>query len=140
MRKIVGMFLTMMAVPAFASNMIPVGDENNRLYYKIGGGSDFALPPVSETDRITLDTNTNLSNGPSCYDYNPALSIVNSMNNLKDSTGNIAKDVLANATGSILMLPGYEFAKRNPTLYAFFNNYLLSAHNELAVTTKFVRQ
>ena len=116
--------------------MRPVGNDNNALYYRIGGGSDYALPPVSDTERINLDTNTNLGLGYNCNSFNPALSIMNSMNNLKDSADNLTKDIIANATGSLIMMPGYEIAKRNPTLYALFNNYLMSSHKQLEVSTK----
>lgn len=119
-----------------ASNTVPIGHDNNVMYYKVGGASDFSLPPVSETDSISLDSNANLGAGYNCTAYNPALSIKNTLNNLKDSSDNITRDILTNATASLLLMPGYALAKQNPTLYALFNNYLLSSHRELDVTTK----
>lgn len=136
MKNVLLFSLLFFFISTFAYNAVPVGRDNNELYYKIGGGSDFALPPVSDTDRISLDSSTNLGLGYNCSSFNPAIAILNSINNLRDSANNLTRDVILNATGSIIMLPGYELAKRNPTLYALLNNYLLSSHNELKVTTK----
>lgn len=126
----------MISSTIFASNIIPVGNENNAFYYKIGGGSDFALPPISDTNKITLDTNTNLGMGNSCGSYNPAISISNSINSLKDSVDNLKKDIIMNATASVILMPGYELAKRNPSLYALLNNHLLASHKELELSTR----
>ncbi len=118
------------------ANIIPLGNQNNTLYYKIGGGSDFTLPPVSSTDTINLNTNANLGLGYSCGAFNPALSITQYMNDLKDSVDNLANDLITNAEGALLEMPMYELAKANPTLYALFNNQLLSAHDKIQVSMK----
>jgi len=136
MNRAIIVCLLLFAIQTFASNIMPVGSDNNAFYYRIGGASDYALPPISETDRINLDTNTNLGLGFNCSTFNPAISIINSLNNLKDSLDNLTKDIITNVTGSIIMLPGYELAKRNPSLYALLNNYLLSAHRQLEISTK----
>lgn len=135
MKKMIAVFM-FLTTNALASNVIPLGNDNNVLYYKIGGGSDFALPPISDTDTIRLNTHTNLGLGYSCSAFNPALSITNSINNLKDSIDNLTRDIIVNATGSLIMMPMYELAKSNPTLYALLNNQLLSANKELAISTK----
>jgi integrating conjugative element protein (TIGR03755 family) len=121
---------------ALSANVIPVGNENNTLYYKIGGANDFALPPVSDTDTITLDTNTNLGLGYSCNSFNPALSIVSSMNDFKDKAQDIESDVLTNVKAAVITLPMYELAKLNPTVYALINNKMISAQKKLEISTK----
>jgi integrating conjugative element protein (TIGR03755 family) len=136
MEKIIFISLLFFISNVLASTIIPIGSDNNMLYYKLGGGSDFALPPVTGTDRISLDTHTNLGLGYSCSAFNPALSISNAINDLKDSLDNLEQDIITNATGSLIMLPMYELAKSNPTLYALLNNQLLSAHHELDISTK----
>ncbi len=129
-------FILLFSVNSIASSIIPVGNDNNVLYYKIGGSNGFSLPPVSDTDSINLNTTTNLGLGYSCSLFNPALSISNSINDLKDSTENITRDIVTNATGSLIMMPLYELAKMNPTLYALLNNQLLSANHKLEISTK----
>lgn len=129
-------FILLLGANTFAANVIPVGNDNNVLYYKIGGSNGFSLPPVSETDTINLDTNTNLGLGYSCSAFNPALSVSNSINDLKDSAENLTHDIVTNATGSLIMMPMYELAKSNPTLYALLNNQLLSANHKLEISTK----
>ncbi len=129
-------FILLFSANSIASNIIPVGNDNNLLYYKIGGSNGFSLPPVSDTDSMNLNTSANLGLGFSCSAFNPALSISNSINDLKDSTENITHDIVTNATGSLIMMPLYELAKINPTLYSLLNNQLLSANHKLEVSTK----
>lgn len=118
------------------ADVIPIGRENNRLYYRVGGSSDFALPPVSDNTTIRLDTDTDLGMGNICSSLNPALSIVNSINNLKDSADNLEQSVVVSATGAIIQLPMYLLAQANPTAYNLINNALLSAHKQLDVSVK----
>lgn len=137
MKKIsLALLITLLSNHTFASNVIPVGNGNNELYYKIGGGADYALPSVSDTQTINLNTNTNLGLGYSCSAFNPALSIVNSINDLKNSTDNLEKNVLEHATGAVIALPMYFLAKVNPTLYALLNNKLISANQKMELSTK----
>jgi integrating conjugative element protein (TIGR03755 family) len=83
-----------------------------------------------------MGSNANLGFGKSCGSYNPALSVLNSMNDFKDKAQDLEKDVLTNATAAIITLPMYEIAKRNPTIYALINNKMISAKNKLEVSTK----
>ncbi|MEO8401649.1 MAG: integrating conjugative element protein [Gammaproteobacteria bacterium] len=134
--KIAACVIGLISLPVMASDLIPIGSDNNTLYYKIGGGSDFALPPVSDTNSVRLDTNTNLGLGYSCSSYNPALSISNSINNLADTADNLEKSIIYNVTGSLIQLPMYELAQADPTAYNLINNGLAAAHRELDVSTK----
>src|SRR5690242_18352581 len=102
MQKIVSALLIASSITTYASDIIPIGHSNNKLYYKIGGSNDFALPPVSDTRTTVLNTNTNLGIGYSCSAYNPALSITNSINDLKDSTNNLKQNIVSSATGSLI--------------------------------------
>jgi len=135
-KSILSCLLLACCASAYASDIIPIGNDNNQFYYSIGGGSDFALPAVSDTTTIHLDTSTNLGMGLSCGAFNPALSISNSINDLKDSAGNLEQSIIASATGSLVQLPMYLLAQANPTAYNLLNNTLLSAHKQLQITTK----
>jgi integrating conjugative element protein (TIGR03755 family) len=121
---------------AFCSNIVPVGSSNNNLYYKIGGGNDFALPPVSDTTTVRVGYNANLGWGNSCSNFNPAISIVNSINELKDSADNLEQSIIASATGSLIQLPMYLLAQANPSAFNMLNNTLLSAHKKIQISTK----
>jgi integrating conjugative element protein (TIGR03755 family) len=136
MKKILFVLIITSHITAYASDIIPMGHSNNRLYYKIGGGNDFTLPPVSNTRTTVLNTNTNLGIGYSCGAYNPALSITNSINDLKDSANNLEQNIVSSATGSLVQLPMYLLAQANPTAYNLLNNTLLSAHKQLDISTK----
>lgn len=124
----------------FASDVVPTGDANNFLYYKIGGGSDFALPPVQNTQTINLGADADLGAGYTCGAFNPALSIKNTLNDLKNSVDNIEQTVLHNATGSIAEMPMYFLAQASPTAYNLLNNMLMSAHDKISVSTKACEQ
>jgi integrating conjugative element protein (TIGR03755 family) len=136
MKQIISILCMISSFAAYASDIIPMGQGNNRLYYKIGGSNDFAFPPVSNTRTTILNTNTNLGIGMSCGMYNPALSISNSINDLKDSADNLEQSVVSSATGSLIQLPMYFLAQANPTAYNLLNNSLLSAHKQLDVSLK----
>jgi len=43
---------------SFALDIIPTGSDNNLLYYKMGGGSDFDLPAVNDT--LNVDTGSQI--------------------------------------------------------------------------------
>lgn len=118
------------------AEVIPIGNESNDLYYRVGGGIDFALPPVSDTTTIRLDSDADLGLGNSCSAFNPALSIRNSINDLKDSIDNLEQSIVASATGSLIQLPMYFLAQANPTAYNLLNNGLLSAHHQLDISVK----
>ncbi|MEO8964698.1 MAG: integrating conjugative element protein [Gammaproteobacteria bacterium] len=136
MQKLLPVLLLAFSITTQASDIIPMGHGNNRLYYKIGGSNDFALPPVSSTRTTILDTRSNLGIGYSCGAYNPALSITNSINDLKNSADNLEQNIIASATGSLIQLPMYLLAQANPTAYNLLNSTLLDAHKRLELSTK----
>ncbi len=121
---------------ALAETIFPLGNNNNMLYYKIGGGSDYALPPVNSTSTINLDSGANLGAGYSCGAYNPALSIANDFNNLKDSAQNIPQTILNNATGSLAEMPMYWLSQASPAAYNALNNEYLGSQNQLGLSVK----
>jgi integrating conjugative element protein (TIGR03755 family) len=136
MKRLISILCIMSSFTVYASNIVPMGQGNNQLYYKIGGSNDFAFPPVSSTRTTLLNTNTNLGIGMSCGMNNPALSITNSINDLKSSADNLEQNVVSSATGSLIQLPMYFLAQANPTAYNLLNNTLLSAHKQLDVSLK----
>ena len=141
MANILLLIATAAVIPnTYATDIIPTGNNNNMLYYKVGGGSDFALPPVQNTQTINLNADADLGAGYTCGAFNPAQSITNSLNDLKDSTDNIEQAVVSNATGSISEMPMYFLAQASPTAYNLLNNMLLKAHNQIDVSTKSCEQ
>lgn len=124
----------------FATPIIPSGNISNILYYKIGGGSDYALPPVQETNTINLGAGADLSLGNQCGMFNPALSIQNTMNNMKDNLNNLPQNIIGNATGSIMQMPMYFLAQANPTMYNMLNNALVNANIKIATSVKSCEQ
>lgn len=138
MKKIFILSTLLFTLPtlATATDIIPTGNSDNLMYYKIGGGSDFALPPVENTNSIDIGANGDLGAGYSCGAFNPALSIQNTFNNIKDSTDNVEQSLLNNATGSLMEIPMYFLAQANPTAYNLINNTLLGAHKKIDASVK----
>src|SRR5262245_9922929 len=127
---------TFCTTAVIASPVIPVGNNNNVLYYQIGGAQDYALPPVQATSPINLKANADLGLGNQCGMYNPAVSIQNTLNNLQNSVNNLTQALIANATGSIAEMPLYFLPQANPTMYNLLNNSLINAHATLAASVK----
>lgn len=123
-------------ISSFGSPIIPTGNNNNLLYYRIGGAQDYALPPVQNSNTINLNAGADLGLGNQCGMYNPALSIQNTLNNLQNNVNNLTQTILTSATGSIAEMPMYFLAQANPTLYNLLNNALLSAHTAIDTSVK----
>jgi len=140
MKNLIFLVLFFVTEYSFASDIIPQGHDNNTLYYQLGGQRDFVLPPVQNSQTINLGANADLSAGNTCGAFNPALSIVNTFNDLKDNIDNIEQAVLSNATGSLAQMPMYFLAQANPTAYNMINNLLISAHQAIEVSTKSCQQ
>lgn len=132
------LFIILLSISSsvLASDIIPTGNANNALYYKIGGGADYALPPVEDTQTMNLGANADLSMGNTCGAFNPALSISDTLNSLKDDAENVEQAVLTNATGSLTQMPLYWLAQANPTAYNQINNWLLKADERIKVSTR----
>lgn len=136
MKQLFILTVCLITTSIFASDVVPTGGNNNTLYYRMGGGSDFALPPVQDTHTINLNANSNLGPGYMCGAFNPALSISNSLNELKNSEDNVEQSILTNATGSLIEMPMYFLAQANPTAYNMINNALVKIHEQISLSTK----
>lgn len=136
MKKTLLIFIMLHTLSSQANDIIPIGENNNVLYYRIGGGSNFSLPPINDNQTIRLGADADLSAGYSCGAFNPALSITNTLNDLKNNIDNVEQTILANATGSLAQMPLYFLAKANPSAYNLINNLLLNAHKQIDISTK----
>ena len=128
--------LIVFSIKAIGSPIIPTGNNDNALYYKIGGASDYALPPVQDTAVINLAAGADLGLGNQCGMFNPAVSIQNTLNHLQDSVNNLEQAIITSATGSIAQMPMYFLAQANPTMYNLLNNALVSAHTQIDASMK----
>lgn len=128
--------LIVFSVKAMGSPIIPTGNNDNTLYYKIGGASDYALPPVLETAVINMAAGADLGLGNQCGMFNPAVSIQNTLNHLQDSVNNLEQTIITSATGSIAEMPMYFLAQANPTMYNLLNNALVGAHAQIDASMK----
>ena len=71
-------------------------------YYKLGGDSDVFIPPINHDHRVVIGGDINADLGlMNCSLYNPAISVSNTLNNLKDSVSGMPEGVISNLKGSI---------------------------------------
>ena len=129
-------FLLAFSVATSAAPIIPTGNNNNVLYYQIGGAQDYGLPPIQDTATINLAAGADLGLGNQCGMYNPAVSIQNTLNNLQNSVNNLTQTIITSATGSIAEMPMYFLAQANPTMYNLLNNALAGAHAQIEASVK----
>lgn len=134
------LLVSLWMINAYSDNIIPLNEQDSSLYYKIGGGDSYGLPPVSSTQAMTLDAGADLGSGYSCGAFNPVKSITNTFKNFASSASNISQTVIANMQGSIAEIPMYMIAQADPTLYNLINNTLLGAHHQLDISTKACEQ
>jgi integrating conjugative element protein (TIGR03755 family) len=104
-------------------------------YYKIGGARHISIPPSLTITTINLSLNVNAS-ALNCGAFDPALSIKNSLENLKNGADNALNAIQLAAGAAISNLPGYLLQKANPGLYDLFQNGLLRAQESFSLATK----
>ena len=119
---------------SYADNLVPA--TRSGLYYQLGGGDDIPLPAFYDTSYIPLDAGSNVGLGFDCGAFNPVASIKNSLNEIKSSGLNVAKQVLNDATAAITEFPLYELSRADPNLYNLITNAIAGAQEDMAVSTK----
>jgi len=123
---------------AIESSLIP-GDTNG-LYYRIGGGEVTTLPYAPSNDEIDLDVNGNIGLGYNCGVFNPEMSLMNSFNQLPGSFEHMTSDVVTNAQGALIELPGYIMAKNLPNLYKLMQDGIGNGKFDFNLSTKTCQQ
>ena len=133
MKKILPLILLTLSVNSYALNIVP---SNSNYYYQLGGGSDISMPPVTDQQEITIggDVNTNL--GFTCNGFNPAISISNTFNNMKESIEGLRGDIVDSATAAVGTLPMYILEKASPELYNLLQNTIINAQDRFHISMK----
>ncbi len=126
--------LTPLLANATNNPLIPGGSDS--FYYQLGGGKAIPVPAFIDQQTVPLGADGNLSLGYNCGVFDPKASIINSLNNIKDSFLNIEQTVIQNATAAVLEFPMYEISRANPDLYNMLNNGIAGARKDLSISTK----
>lgn len=106
------------------------------MYYEMGGGEDIALPAFFDTSYIPLNADSDVGLGFDCGIFNPATSIRDSLNEIKNSAMNVERQVLNDATGAVTEFPLYELSREDPNLYNIITSAMTGAREDMAVSTK----
>ena len=141
-KKILTVMILASSTSAFAtedySNNIP-SPTDSALYYNIGGGNLIPYSP-SLKNTLSLGFDGLGALGYSCDRFNPNSSITNALNGMKNSTMNMFNSVVNSASGVIVSMPAYIFAKANPSLYEMMQNGLASGQFDLSLGMKSCEQ
>ena len=135
-------FLISILICGFSGSIAYADDEGlipaigSGFYYKMGGGNDVPLPAFYNTAYIPLTVDGSVGLGFDCGVFNPASSISNSLNAIKDSAMNVEQEVLSAATGAVTEFPLYELSRADPNLYNLITNAMSEAEENIALSTK----
>lgn len=131
------MFRLSLAVLLFISNIavahVPPGQ--GPFYYKIGGGNEYPLPETSEVHTVPLRLGAVGKLNYTCGRLDPKRTMVNSLNNVRDSVHNIGGDLMNNIKSGIGALPMYMLQRANPGLYDLVNKYILGAFDQFKLSS-----
>ena len=101
---------------------IPSESATN-LYYDLGG-TNIPATNVSDDNTIDVDFGVNSNIGFNCNNFNSAISISNSMNNIEDGAMGLAGDIINSATTAVISMPMYFLQRANPDIYNIIQNGL----------------
>jgi len=127
------LLIVALSTSTFALNIIP---SNSHYYYRLGGGSDISMPPVTKQESISVGGDVNVNLGYSCGTFNPVISMRNSLNQMKDSVEALPQNVIASATAAVGSFPMYILEKASPELYNLLQNAMAHASETFHLSMK----
>ena len=113
--------------------------RDSMFYYRMGGGRAFTSAPRWEITTIDLSV-TAAGKGLGCGNFDPKITVENTLNNVKDGVDNIMGQLEGASNAAIANLPGYILQKIDPGLYDFFMNNILRAERSFSLATKTCEQ
>ncbi len=131
-----GVLLSLSASSAFALNIIP---SNSSYYYQMDGGSNFSLPPVTDQQSITIG-GALAQQIFTCNGFNPAVTLVNGFNDLKDNLQAIGQSVVNNAQSMLFGMGLAKFAAIDPSGYSFLENAFKSLYDTFTLSEQTCQQ
>ena len=106
------------------------------IYYKIGGGDTYPLPPTSNVHLVPLRLGVIGKLNYNCGKLDPKRTMQNSLNNLRESVHSIQGDLMNNLQAAIGNLPMLMLQRADPGLYDLINKYVLGAMDQLKISSK----
>ncbi|STX55515.1 Tfp pilus assembly, pilus retraction ATPase PilT [Legionella beliardensis] len=104
--------------------------EKSEYYYQLGGGSDVYVPAISHTEKVTIGGQLNADGMLNCAAFNPAVTIGNSFNGIKDKIAGVPASLIDGLKGGVAGYPMYKLSQSMPALYNIIQNTAFSAQNE----------
>ncbi len=121
---------------AFALDMIP---SNSNYYYQMNGGSNFSLPPVTDQQSITIGGGLG-DQVFSCDGFNPAVSILNGFNNIKNNLQALDQNVVNSATSMAMGEGLAKLAAIDPSMFSYLENAFKSLYDTFNLSEQTCQQ
>lgn len=134
------MSLIIMLVCAVATSFATIMPSNSNYYYQLGGGSDVSMPAVTENQHITLNGNINSGLGFTCDNFNPAIAISDTVNDIENSIQGLESSVIESATAAVGSMAMYLLEKSNKDLYNLIQNTMTGAQDTFNISMKSCQQ
>lgn len=143
MRKLATAALPLvLLLPASAPFSAPTAPQlaGSTWYYEIGGARPIGIPPTPDTVRTKLSLNGELSSGYSCGNFDPVVSIENTLNDVARGAEAMTQQMVQAANAAIAALPAMILQRADPGLYDLFQGSLLRAEEMFNVSLKSCEQ
>lgn len=128
--------LGLTAAHGFALDIIP---SDSSYYYKMNGGANFSLPPVTDQQSITIGGGLG-SQIFTCSGFNPAVSLINGFNNLNNNLQAMEQSVVNNATSMAVGMGLAKLAAIDPSAYSFLENAFKSLYDTFTMSEQTCQQ
>lgn len=142
MRKLATAALPLvLLLPASAPFSAPTAQRlESSWYYEIGGARPIGMPASPSTVRTKLSLNGELSSGYSCGNFDPVVSIENTLNDVARGAEAMTQQMVQAANAAIAALPAMILQRADPGLYDLFQGSLLRAEEMFNVSLKSCEQ
>ena len=98
------------------------------------------MPPVQTVTIINVGGDLNANLGYTCNGFNPAVSIVNTLNNIEGSVEGLQQNVINSVTAAIGSFPMYLLERADPSLYNLIQNMISGASDQFDVSMRSCQQ
>ena len=128
--------LSLSASSAFALNIIP---SNSNYYYEMDGGSNFSLPPVTNQQSITIGGSIG-DQVFSCDGFNPAVSILNGFNNIKNNLQALDQEAVNSAESAAVGMGLAKLSSIDPGMFSYLENSFKSLYDTFTLSEQTCQQ
>lgn len=139
-KKMIGLFIMAFVTQTVLANSVHNGslipDKDGDTYYQLGGGDVTPLPYANDSIDMDLNFGGTTGMGFNCGAFSPQASLMNSLNGVRDTFGDMSNKVYQSMTGMIIGEGGYLLAKAMPNVYKFIRDKMDFGQRDMSLATK----